>query len=100
MATVTHPALDRLIAESKQITADLVALRREVGAAMSAHAHRDARSCVTNRAWLALEQIRALGDQLHELWREAAGLRERTERRAASSTALTFRQHNSAGGAQ
>jgi len=73
---IKSPQLDRLIAESKQVTSDLMALRREVCSKIYASA-RDCRySPATDRAYLVLNKLGDMRDEMHELWAQASGLRE------------------------
>lgn len=72
---------DHLVAESKQITADLIALRRDaMQLAQSRFGLAPSRlALIAERAYLTMTAIRALQETLHDVWKDAAGIRERIE---------------------
>lgn len=63
------PEIDRLIAESKQVTTDLMALRHEVLRFASLHP-RSSRPMrmPADRAYLIIENVRGMSESLHQLW--------------------------------
>lgn len=61
--------LDRTIAESKQITADLMAARREATKFLGGKSRG-----VEDRLYLVLNSLHTLTDEVREFWRRAAGL--------------------------
>lgn len=88
---IKSPQLDRLIADSKQVTVDLLALRREVSSKVYASAQDCRYSPATGRAQIVSDKLREMGDEMHELWAQAAGLREPepSPRERTSDLALT-----------
>lgn len=69
-------ALDQLIAQSKQITEDLMAVRREAKRTISARCLKDARQRAENRLYLVLTSLHALTDDVRDAWEKAADLDE------------------------
>jgi hypothetical protein len=69
---------DHLVAESKQITADLVALRRDaMQLAQSRFGLAPSRlALIAERAYLTMSAIRAMQETLHDVWKDASGIRE------------------------
>jgi hypothetical protein len=69
--------LDRLIAESKQATSDLMALRHEierVGLRRARYLGGPA-----DRAYLVCSNLRSLADDVHKLWEQATNLADADE---------------------
>lgn len=62
------PQVDRLISESKQVTTDLMALRHEIARFASQRGGDDQRRVPADRAYLIVDNIRAMSDELHKLW--------------------------------
>lgn len=69
-------ALDRCIAQSKQITEDLITVRRELKTVISSHRLEDARYRTASRLRIVLDSWQILYDQINDLWQDAAGLKE------------------------
>ena len=77
-----------MVAQSKQITADLMALRAEVKRTDERGIRR-----VMDRAFLTIEQCRSLSSDLHDLWMEGHEFNQRTRERkdlALTSGQLTL----------
>jgi hypothetical protein len=70
------PQLDKLIAQSKQITADLMVLRNEVSKTIYRSARAARFGTATSRANLIVDATRELSDEIYEIWAQMAGLRD------------------------
>ena len=68
--------LDRLIADSKQITADLLVLRKSATSNVRTYRRSYHDDPTVTRSRLILDQMDGMRDQLHTLWEIAVGLRE------------------------
>ena len=68
--------IDRLIADSKQVTADLLVLRRFSTSSVRAYRSSYHDDPAVTRARLILDQMDTMRDQLYALWEVAVGLRE------------------------
>ena len=80
--TSSKSTFDHLVAESKQITADLIALRRD--AAKLTQLNRGVLAeqtlrMIADRAYLTSTAIRALAQTVSDVWMDAAGLRDKEE---------------------
>jgi len=85
-AMVTNPTLARLIAESKQITADLMVLRREAAAIATARGDQKERISRANcRFSLIIDNAHAFVGEMHDLYMHARGW-DRPEREVEHMT--------------
>jgi hypothetical protein len=81
--------LDHLIAQSKQITEDLMTVRRQAKIPASSRSEREARRRVEDRLYLVLESLHGLTDEVREAWMQAARISTpKQERAEAVRTAL------------
>jgi hypothetical protein len=66
--------LDKIIAKSKQATADLMTVRREIVEPLSERFYDRRHGLTTDRLNLVQEECHEMGTMLHELWMIAVGL--------------------------
>jgi len=68
----SSPQLDRLIAQSKHITADLMTVRRDATRVMTGHAGRIAIDSARSRISLVVEQMHAMSQELWTMWEDSS----------------------------
>lgn len=86
----SNPQLDQIIAQSKQVTADLMAVRREAASLISTEIDKRRLEMGRDRLYLVIGQLRNMSDTLHDVWMDSLpsrpSVREVTrERRPALS---------------
>jgi division protein CdvB (Snf7/Vps24/ESCRT-III family) len=70
---VASPQLDRIIAQSKQVTVDLMTVRRDVARQISSYAtHNASIEAARSRLSLVIDQMHAMSQELHEMWMESS----------------------------
>ncbi len=78
MATST---LDQLISQSKQVTEDLLAVRRQAKTTIRSLEVDATRRRAADRLYLVLNDLDALRDGIHEAWIQATGLNDSKQQR-------------------
>ncbi len=76
---IKSPQLDRLIAESKQVTADLMAVRHEAQRLISARARETQFRPVRDRVSLVIDRLTLMSNELFELWQESSPYKNKPE---------------------
>ncbi|HEY1767789.1 MAG TPA: hypothetical protein VGG26_09040 [Terracidiphilus sp.] len=83
------PPVDALIARSKMLTTDLMALRHELNLALASRTPvANVRAC-RGRLSLVLDSVRAMSKEMHELWEECGNFGVLDRSAVQNATALT-----------
>jgi hypothetical protein len=89
--TITSRQIDRLIAESKRVTSDLLALKSELAMkkipSLIDPIFRYRKEMTESRIRVTQQTVEAIAGELHGMWCEAVGIERETYTEGAKETA-------------